>query len=196
MRVVLIEDKQIIRMDCRQMLELAGLEVVGEGADGFDAINLCKELEPDVVVLDIEMPNLDGISAAKQIIAAQSCKAIVFLTAYYDERLIQDAMDIGAFGYLVKPIDEKTLISTIQVAYAKSLENIDLAAKLGELEKKLEDRKIIEKAKGLLMRRDGLSEEDAYARMRTLSMEKHSSLRTIADLLISSMSEGAPTGEK
>jgi len=81
MRVVLVEDSQIIRLDCRQMLELNGFEVVGEGSDGFDAINLCQRLHPDVILLDIEMPNLDGISAAKQIVADQSCQAIVFLTA-------------------------------------------------------------------------------------------------------------------
>jgi response regulator NasT len=185
----LVEDKQIIRLDCRQMLELAGFEVVGEGADGLDAINLCSIHKPDVALLDIEMPNLDGISAAKQIVADQSCGAIVFLTAYYDNKLIGDAMSLGAFGYLVKPIDEKSLISTIQVAYAKSLENKDLKGKLDELAVKLEDRKVIEKAKGMLMKRDGISEDAAYGRLRSLSMDKHCSMRRIADLLIASFNE-------
>lgn len=189
MRVVLVEDKQIIRLDCRQMLELAGLEVVGEGADGFDAINLCKELQPDVVVLDIEMPLLDGISAAKQIAAEGSCRAIVFLTAYCEDALLQEAVGVGAFGYLVKPIDEMTLISTIQMAYAKSLESLELEAKLNELEQKLEDRKVIDKAKGLLMMRDDLDEEAAYAELRTLSMEKNSSIRAIAEILLAGVGE-------
>ena len=190
MRVVLIEDSQIIRLDCRQMLELAGFDVVGEGSDGFDAINLCNRFNPDVVLMDIEMPNLDGISAARQIIAARSCGAIVFLTAYFEDSLIREAMGVGAFGYLVKPLDEKTLVSTIQVAYAKSLQSRDLEDRLQDLSRKLEDRKVIERAKGLIMKRDGIDEDAAYVQLRTLSMEKHYSIRQIADLLIASYEEG------
>jgi response regulator NasT len=190
LKVVLVEDSQIIRLDCRQMLELAGFEVVGEGSDGFDAINLCSWLHPDVALLDIDMPNLDGISAAKQIIADHSCHAIVFLTAYFEDKLIKEAMDLGAFGYLVKPLDEKTLVSTIQVAYAKSLESRDLEEKLDELEQKLEDRKVIERAKGLLMKHEGIDEDAAYTLLRNLSMEKHCSIRRIADLLIARINEG------
>ena len=186
----MVEDSQIIRLDCRQILELAGFEVVGEGADGFDAINLCKTLRPDVVLLDIEMPNLDGISAAKQIIADKTCKAVVFLTAYFEDKLIREAMRIGAFGYLVKPLDEKTLVSTIQVTYAKSIESRDLEERLDELSQKLEDRKIIERAKGLLMKRKGIDEDTAYTQIRTLSMKKQSSIRDIADILLMSAEEG------
>ena len=184
MRIVLIEDSQIIRMDCRQMLELAGFEVVGEGSDGIDAINLCKSLRPDVILLDIEMPNLDGISAAKQIISDKTCKAIVFLTAYFEDKLIQQAMNVGAFGYLVKPLDEKTLVSTIRVAYAKSIESRDLEKKLNELAQKLEDRKVIERAKGILMKQNNINEETAYNLLRSLSMEKHCTMRHIADLML------------
>lgn len=189
MRVVLVEDEQIIRLDLRQMLTMAGLDVVGEGADGIDAVNLCREFEPDVVLLDIKMPNLDGISAAKQIVVDGSCGAIVFLTAFYEEELVSDAIDIGAFGYLVKPIDEKSLLSTIQIAYAKAQANTDLETRLSEIEKRLEDRKVIEKAKGLLMRRGGIDEEEAYTKLRMLSMEKRSSMRTIADLLLAGADE-------
>ncbi|MDR1421659.1 MAG: response regulator [Coriobacteriales bacterium] len=190
MKLVIVEDSQIIRLDCRQMLELAGFEVLGEGSDGLDAINLCKWLHPDVALLDIEMPNLDGISAARQILADKSCHAIVFLTAYFEDKLIREAMELGAFGYLVKPLDEKTLVSTIQVAYAKSLESKDLEERLDELAQKLEDRKVIERAKGLLMKRDGIDEDAAYSLLRTLSMEKRCSIRRIADLLITGL-EGA-----
>jgi len=189
MRIVLVEDSQIIRLDCRQMLELAGFEVVGEGSDGIDAVSLCERLRPDVVLLDIEMPNLDGISAAKRIIADRTCHAIVFLTAYFEDKLIREAMNVGAFGYLVKPLDEKTLVSTIQVAYAKSIKSQDLEKKLDDLAQKLEDRKIIERAKGILMKRNGIDEDAAYAQMRNLSMEKQSSLRHIADLLLLSEEE-------
>ena len=191
MRIVLIEDSQIIRLDCRQILELAGFEVVGEGADGIDAINLCKALKPDVVLMDIEMPHLDGVSAAKQIIAERPSQAIVFLTAYYEDKLIQEAMNIGAFGYLVKPLDEKTLVSTIQVAYAKSLKSKDLEKQLDELAQRLEDRKVIERAKGILMKRKGIDENTAYTILRTLSMEKQCSIRQLADMLLLSEEESS-----
>ena len=192
MRIVIIEDSQIIRMDCRQMLELAGFEVVGEGSDGIDAINLCKLLQPDVVLMDIEMPNLNGISAAKQIIAERTCQAIVFLTAYFEDKLIQEAMNVGAFGYLVKPLDEKTLISTIQVAYAKSIQSRDLEEKLDDLAQKLEDRKVIERAKGILMKRHDIDEDSAYAMLRTLSMEKQCSISKLANLLLMGADQSGP----
>ena len=190
MRIVLVEDSQIIRMDCRQMLELAGFEVVGEGSDGIDAINLCKALQPDVILMDIEMPNLNGISAAKQIIAERPTQAIVFLTAYFEDALIQEAMQLGAFGYLVKPLDEKTLISTIRVAHAKSVKDRDLEKKLSELSQRLEDRRAIERAKGILMKRNGIDEDTAYRLLRTLSMEKHCSIRRLSDLLLLSEDTG------
>jgi len=189
MRIVLVEDSQIIRLDCRQILELAGFQVVGEGSDGIDAINLCRSLRPDVVLLDIEMPQLDGISAARQIIAEHLCHAIVFLTAFFEDALIREAMDVGAFGYLVKPLDEKTLVSTVQVAYAKSIKSRNLEERLDELAKKLEDRKTIERAKGILMRRNGMDEHTAYALMRTLSMEKQMPMKDIADYLVFSEAE-------
>ena len=187
MKVVLVEDNQIIRMDCRQMLELAGFEVVAEGKDGLEAIHLCQKHHPDVVLLDIEMPNLDGISAARQIFLDRSCPVIVFLTAYFEEKLIQEATDVGAFGYLVKPLDEKTLISTIQVAYAKSKQKQDMEEQLTVLSQKLEDRKVIERAKGLLMKQKGLDENEAYAYLRNLSMSHRFSIRQVADLMISSL---------
>jgi response regulator NasT len=187
MKVVLVEDDQIIRMDCRQMLELAGFEIVAEGNDGLEAIYLCQEFHPDIVLMDIEMPNLDGISAAKKILVDQTCKVIVFLTAYFEDKLIREAMEVGAFGYLVKPLDEKTLVSTIQVAYAKAKRSHDLEEQLNTLNQKLEDRKVIERAKGLLMKARGIDEDTAYSLLRNLSMEKHFSIRQIADLLIISL---------
>lgn len=184
MKVIIIEDEPITRMDVRYILEDAGIEILGEGKDGFDAINMCKELHPDMVVMDINMPNLDGISASKIIHQNNLCKGVVLLTAYSDDKNIEGASNAGVYGYLVKPVDEKNLVSTLKVAYKKALASEDIEKKLDEATKKLEDRKIIERAKGIIMQREGISEDEAYKKLRKLSMEKGCSLRTISEFLI------------
>lgn len=190
MRIIIVEDEPITRMDIRCILEDAGFEVLGEGKDGFDAINLCKEHHPDMVLIDINMPNLDGVSAAKIISRDKLSKGVVFLTAYSDDAYIEGAKKAGAFGYIVKPIDENRLVPALKIAYAKALESEDIEQKLDEVTKRLEDRKIIEKAKGFLMQTQGLNEDAAYKKLRTLSMEKSCSLRVISEVLLLSAEKG------
>jgi response regulator NasT len=184
MRIVIVEDEPITRMDLKCMLEDAGYDVVGEGCDGFDAITLCKVKHPDLVLMDINMPNLDGISAAKAISKEKLCRSIVFLTAYSDKEFVDEAKKIGAFGYLSKPLDEKSLIPSLEIAYGRALEAEELERKAEELMQKLDDRKYIEKCKGMLMATRGISEEAAYKYLRTLSMEKGCSIRMICETLL------------
>ncbi|WP_035356708.1 ANTAR domain-containing response regulator [Acetobacterium malicum] len=184
MRIIIVEDEPVTRMDIRCMLEEAGFEVLDEGKDGFDAINLCKTHQPDLVLMDINMPNLDGISAARIIRRDGLSKCVVLLTAYSDDVFIEGAKNVGVFGYVVKPVDEKSLIPALKIAYAKSLETTDTEDKLDEATKRLEERKIIEKAKGFLMQSEGLDENTAYQKMRSLSMEKSCSLRVISEMLL------------
>ncbi|MPW25521.1 response regulator [Alkalibaculum sp. M08DMB] len=184
MRIVIVEDEPITRMDLKCILEDAGYEVVGEGSDGFDAINLCKTKKPDIIILDLNMPNLDGVSAAKTITKNKLCKSIVFLTAYSDREFIEAAKKIGVFAYLIKPLDEKSLIPALEIAYTKALQAEDLEKKTEQLFKKLEDRKYIEKAKGILMTEECISEDEAYTRLRMLSMKKGCSIRSICETLL------------
>lgn len=184
MRIVIVEDESITRLDLKCILEDAGYDVVGEGKDGFDAINLCKKNHPDMVLMDLNMPNLNGISAAKVISRDKLCKSIVFLTAYSDREFVEKAKKIGVFGYLVKPLDEKNLIPALEVAYAKAVEAEELEKKRNQLEQKLEDRKVIEKVKGILMATEGVSEDEAYKKLRMLSMQKGCSIRVICETML------------
>ncbi|KNZ42486.1 ANTAR domain-containing response regulator [Acetobacterium bakii] len=190
MRIIVVEDEPVTRMDIRFILEDAGFEVLGEGKDGFDAINLCRSHHPDMVLMDINMPNLDGISAAKIIRRDKLCKCVVFLTAYSDDIFIEGAKKSGAFGYVVKPIDEKNLVPALKISYAKALEAEKTEQKLDDVTKRLEERKIIEKAKGFLMQSEGLDEDSAYKKIRTLSMEKGCSLRVISEMMLLQAQKG------
>jgi response regulator NasT len=184
MRIVIVEDEPVMRMDMKCLIEDAGHEVVGEGKDGLDAISLCKETKPDLVVMDINMPNLDGISAARMIHRDKLCSAVVMLTAYSDLEYVQGAKEAGVYGYLIKPIDAKNLVVTLEIAYAKSLKTDEIEQNLSTVTQKLEDRKVIEKAKGYLMKKEGIDEDTAFKRIRTLSMEKGASLRSISEALL------------
>lgn len=184
MRIIIVEDEPVMRMDMKCLIEDAGHEVVGVGKDGFDAINLCKEKKPDLVIMDINMPVLDGISAAKIIYRDKLSKAVVMLTAYSDAAHIQGAKEAGVFGYLVKPVDTNNLVAALEIAHAKALETDEVEQNLKKATKKLEDRKIIEKAKGYLMHSEGISEDAAFKRIRNLSMQKGSSMRNISEVLL------------
>lgn len=185
MRVIIVEDDPITRLDLRKLLEHAGVEVVGEGKDGIDAITLCRSCRPDVAVLDVNMPTLDGLGAAKIINRDRSSAAIVLLTAYSDPEYLEAAKAAGVQGYLVKPLNNaRSLISTLEVALASAAKAEKIQQKLDTMAQKLEDRKYIDKAKGFLMRTEGLTEEEAYGKIRTLSMEKNCSMRDISEILL------------
>ncbi|WP_296560980.1 ANTAR domain-containing protein [uncultured Acetobacterium sp.] len=140
--------------------------------------------------MDINMPNLDGISAARIIRRDGLCKCVVLLTAYSDEVFIEGAKNVGVFGYVVKAVDEKSLVPALKIAYAKAQETTDTEDKLDEATKRLEERKIIERAKGFLMQSEGLDENTAYQKMRSLSMEKSCSLRIISEMLLMRANKG------
>lgn len=183
-KIVIADDEPITRMDLREILEAANYNVVGEASDGFDAVELCRKHLPDLVLLDIKMPLLDGINAAKRIQSEALADGIMFLTAYSSSEFVEKAKGAGAIGYIVKPIDEKSLIPTIEVALAKSKEIKKLRREADTANKKLEERKIIEKAKGILMKENNLTEQEAYEYIRVLSMNKRSAMKEIAEAVI------------
>lgn len=184
LRVVIADDEPITRMDIKEILEEKGYEVIGEAADGFDAVELCKTKKPELVLMDIKMPLLDGLSAARIMMEEDVDAAIVLLTAYSEREFIDSAKDLGVSGYLVKPIDEKSLIPSIELAVARNQEMRKLRRDIAKVSERLENRSIIEKAKGRIMERDGISEQEAYDFIRKLSLLKGMSMRRIAEILL------------
>jgi response regulator NasT len=185
-RIVIADDEPITRMDLREILEATGYNVVGEASDGFDAVSLCRKHSPDLVLMDIKMPLLDGLNAAKIIQNENLASGIVLLTAYSGKEFVEKATKAGVMGYIVKPIDEKSLIPTLEVAISKSAEIKKIKKDIEKTCSKLEERKNIEKAKGLLMQRDEIIEQVAYDNIRTLSMNKRCSMGDIAEVIIMS----------
>lgn len=183
-RVIISDDEPITRIDLRELLEKKGYQVVGESADGFDAIELCRTHHPDLVLMDIKMPILDGLSASKVIYQEQLAGTVVLLTAYDEKEFIESAKESGVGGYLVKPIDEKSLVPSIELAIARSQEMKKLRKDIATVSERLESRKIIEQAKGRLMSRNQLSEQDAYDYIRKLSQKKNVSMKKVAEIIL------------
>lgn len=184
LRIVIADDEPITRMDLKEFLEERGYSVLGEATDGFDAIEMCKKIKPDLVLMDIKMPLLDGLSAARILQQEQISATIVLLTAYSEREFIDSAKEIGVSGYLVKPIDEKSIIPCIELAVARSREMQKLQKDIAKVEERLESRSIIEKAKGKIMERNGLCEQEAYDFIRKLSLTKNLSMRRVAEIIL------------
>ncbi|AQR78056.1 ANTAR domain-containing response regulator [Paenibacillus larvae] len=183
-KIVIVDDEPITRMDIRAMLEEADYDVVGEASDGFEAIELCKKHLPELVIMDIQMPILDGLKAGKRIITEQLAGGVLLLTAFSDKQTIEKASSIGALGYLVKPLDEKSLIPMVEVMIAKGKEIRKLEQNLTKLNQKMEERKAIEKAKGILMKENGCTEDEAYQMIRKLSMDRRCPMMEIAATIV------------
>ncbi|MDE1548761.1 ANTAR domain-containing response regulator [Jeotgalibaca caeni] len=183
-RIVVVDDEPITRLDIRDILEGAGHQVVGEASDGFEAIRVCQETKPDLVIMDIKMPILDGLTASKKIVAEGTTSGIILLTAYSDQQYIQKATSFGALGYLVKPLHEQSLLPMVELALAKGKEHEKMAKELETLARKLEERKVIEKAKGKLMATEQINEDAAYKKMRSISMQKRIPMIKVAELLV------------
>ena len=182
-RVLIAEDEALIRLDLREMLEEEGFTVVGEAADGEQAVALATELTPDVVICDIKMPKMDGIAAAGQIVA-ERVAAVVMLTAFSQRDLIERARDAGAMAYLVKPFQKRELLPAIEMATSRFAEIKALEDEVSGLRERLEARKLIERAKGTLMARHGLSEPDAFRWIQRAAMDNRTSMRAVAELVL------------
>jgi AmiR/NasT family two-component response regulator len=187
-RILLAEDETIIRLDLREILERAGFEVCAEARDGEEAVELASSEQPDLAILDVKMPRLDGIEAARRILEGRPIP-IVMLTAYGQEELVSRAVEAGVFGYLVKPFRESDLLPAIRAARARHDELQALREEAESLAEALATRKVVERAKGLLMEREGLSEGDAFARLRRASQVSGRPMRVVAEALIATFGE-------
>ena len=183
MRILIADDDPIIRLDLKQMLESLGYQVVEEAEDGAKALEAARASQPDLCLLDVKMPVMDGIDAAAQIFE-DGLAPVVLLTAYSDGELIDRAKDAGVFGYLVKPFKPSDLPPAIEVARSRFEQNRELAKEIDDLSERLEARKVVEKAKGILMQTQGLSETDAYRRIQQQSMNARKSMRQVAEAII------------
>jgi AmiR/NasT family two-component response regulator len=186
-RILVAEDETIIRLDLVEMLQRAGLDVCAEARDGEEAVALAREHEPDLAIMDVKMPNLDGIEAARRILDERPIP-IVMLTAYGQDELVSRAIEAGVFGYLVKPFREQDLLPAIQTARARYAELQELRQEAESLADALAARKTIERAKGLLMEKEGLSEEDAFARLRKASQVSGRPLKVVAEAVVATLS--------
>lgn len=185
LRILIVDDEALIRMDLSEILTDAGHIVVGEGKDGEEAVSLARQTKPDLVIMDINMPNMDGITAAKMI-DDEKLAPVLLLTAYSQSDIVEKAGHAGVMGYLVKPIREEQLFPSIEIAVTRFKEYQAMDDELGSLKESLESRKLIEKAKGILMQAHGLSEEAAFSKMRQYSMMKRISIKQLAEQIIAS----------
>ena len=181
---IVADDEPITRMDVRAMLEEAGYTVVGEAADGFDAVELCKQLHPSVVLMDVKMPVFDGLSAATVILRDNLAGCVVLLTAYSDKELIERANLAGVTGYLVKPIEQRYLLPAIEVAYAQSARLKDSLQEKRKMFDRYEEAKTVNRAKGILAKLKSISETEAYRELQRLAMDKRKPLLEIANAVI------------
>ena len=191
-RVVVAEDEAIIRMDLRELLQEEGYEVVAECGRGDEAVELVREHAPDVALLDIKMPGLDGISAAREI-ASERLTAVVLVTAFSQRELIEEASDAGVQGYVVKPFERHDLAPAIEVAIARFRTEKALAEQVTDATERLETRKVLDRAKGVLMDRDGLSEQAAFDFLQKTAMTSRRAMRVVADeVLAGTLSPSEP----
>ena len=186
MRILVAEDETIIRLDLRDLLERAGFEVCAEARDGEEAIELARSELPDLAIMDVKMPRVDGIEAARRILDERPIP-IVMLTAYGQEELVSRAVEAGVFGYLVKPFREQDLLPAIAAARARHEELQALREEAESLTEALAARKVIERAKGLLMQKEQLSEDEAFARLRKASQVSQRPLKVIAEAVVATL---------
>ncbi|MCP5029179.1 MAG: response regulator [Actinomycetia bacterium] len=183
-RIVIAEDEAIIRLDLKETLIDEGYDVVGEAGRGDQAVELVRELDPDLAILDIKMPGMDGLAAA-EVITGENLAAVLILTAFSQRELIEQARDAGAMAYLVKPFQRSELIPAIELAMGRFQELRALKEKTTDLEDRLEARKAIDRAKGVLMDQHGLSENDAFSFLQKTAMSARTTMRVVADQVVS-----------
>ena len=179
-RVIVAEDEAIIRMDLIEMLREAGYNVIGEAANGREAISLARHLKPDLAILDVKMPEIDGISAA-ELIVSEKLAAVLMLTAFSQRELVERARDAGAMAYLVKPFSISDLTPAIEMALGRYAQIQALEAEVGELGERLEARKLVDRAKGVLMANLGISEPEAFKWIQKAAMDQRSSMSAVSE---------------
>ncbi|WP_415976857.1 ANTAR domain-containing response regulator [Rhodococcus sp. 077-4] len=192
LRVVVAEDESLIRLDLVEMLREEGYDVVGEAADGQQAVELAVELLPDLVIMDVKMPRRDGIDAASEI-AEKRIAPVVILTAFSQRELVEKARDAGAMAYLVKPFTKADLMPAVELAASRFSEISALESEIADLQDRLETRKLIEKAKGILMDSQSLTEPQAFKWIQRAAMDRRTTMKAVAEVVIETL--GTPANK-
>jgi AmiR/NasT family two-component response regulator len=182
-RVIIADDESVIRADLREMLTNLNYLVVGEVGDGKSAVNLAREVKPDVIIMDIKMPDMDGIEAA-EILTREKIAPVLLLTAYSQRDLVDRAKEAGVVGYLVKPFREQEIVPAIEIARARFQEFSELQKQIGDLKETLETRKLVDRAKGILMDTQGLTEHEAFRKIQKMSMNTRKPMKEIAEAIV------------
>jgi response regulator NasT len=182
-RVVIAEDEALIRLDLKEMLEEEGYEVVGEAGDGQSAVSLVERLRPDLAIFDVKMPVLDGISAAERVAAARLAPVLI-LTAFSQRELVERARDAGAMAYLVKPFAKHDLVPAIEMAVSRYAEIVTLEAEVGDLQARLETRKLVDRAKAVLQAEHAMTEAEAFRFVQRTSMDRRMPMRAVAEQVL------------
>ena len=188
LKIVIADNESIIRMDVKEILEQAGHTVVGEALDGVKAVELTRKYKPDLVIMDIQMPELDGIAAAK-IISNEKLAPVLLLTAFSQKEIVDKAKESGVLAYLVKPVKETNLFPAMEIAVSRFAEFLQLENEFEDLKESLESRKILDRAKGILMEVHDLSESEAYRKIQQYSMAKRKSIKEVAQAIIDSINK-------
>ena len=189
-RIIVAEDEAIIRMDLIEMLREAGYNVIGEAANGREAISLARHLKPDLAILDVKMPEIDGISAA-ELIVSEKLAAVLMLTAFSQRELVERARDAGAMAYLVKPFSISDLTPAIEMALGRYAQIQALEAEVGDLGQRLEARKLVDRAKGVLMANLGISEPEAFKWIQKAAMDQRSSMSAVSEEVLAHYQPGS-----
>ncbi|MFC9554121.1 ANTAR domain-containing response regulator [Rhodococcus sp. NPDC056960] len=192
-RVVVAEDEALIRLDLVEMLREEGYDVVGEAGDGQAAVDLAVELKPDLVIMDVKMPRRDGIDAASEI-AAKRIAPVVILTAFSQRELVERARDAGAMAYLVKPFSVADLVPAVELAASRFKEVTALEREISDLSERLETRKVVERAKGVLMEKQSLTEPEAFKWIQRAAMDRRSTMKAVAQVVLETLGGEAPAG--
>jgi len=182
-RLLIADDDALLRMNLREMLQEQGYLVVGETGDGLSAVNLTRQVRPELVLLDVKMPHMDGITAAKMI-GDEHLAPVLLLTAYSSRELVEQARAAGVLGYLIKPVRDAELMPLIEVTVARWTERVQRRKELAHLQERLETRKLVDRAKGYLMDHQGLSEAEAFRKIQQLAMNSRKTMREVAQAIL------------
>ena len=190
-RIIIADDEALIRQDLREMLTNLGYLVVGDVGDDRSAVNQARELKPDLLIMDIRMPDMDGIEAAR-ILTEEGIAPVLLLSAYSQRDLVERAASAGVSGYVIKPFDESNLLPAIEVVLARFNEYQEISKEAARLEERLETRVVVDRAKGILMDHRGMSEQEAFRNIQRISMNSRKSMREVADAIILAHQMTAP----